>query len=322
MKKIDISKNVRRKISIKGWCFLLVAVIVMILVWDFISRTLNKSNNIEATNNAIVTQQTVQTTSTDVLSTDDGSTETTQTIDVSMYNIVSKGIADISKGSLSVINQSHPTNFPDISDKLTNFYYDMGSGYKVSTFEIQLCEDAMEPFNNMMDDFYAQYGINYVTVVNGYADSSSDQSNGTSDNCSGYALDFKLVTGSQILDFDGTGDYSWIESNCYKYGFVLRYPEASAEVTGVQYTPNHFRYVGVPHSNIMQDKSLCLEDYVEFLKQYDFYKEHLYVTLGDIDYEIYYVQATGDSTDIPVPKDRYYSISGDNIDGFIVTTLQ
>ena len=180
----------------------------------------------------------------------------------------------------------------------------------------------MEPFNNMMDDFYAQYGINYVTVVNGYTDSSNDQSDGTSDNCSGYALDFKLVTGSQILDFDGTGDYSWIESNCYKYGFILRYSEASAEVTGVQYTPNHFRYVGVPHSNIMQDKNLCLEDYVEFLKQYDFYKEHLYVTLGDINYEIYYVQATGDNTDIPVPKDRYYSISGDNIDGFIVTTLQ
>jgi hypothetical protein len=103
---------------------------------------------------------------------------------------------------------------------------------------------------------------------------------------------------------------------------VLRYPESAVESTGVEYTPSHFRYVGVPHSNIMQDKNLCLEDYVEFLKGYDFYGEHLFVTLGNIEYEIYYVQADGDVTQVPVPKDRYYSISGNNIDGFIVTSLK
>jgi len=326
MKKIDISKDVRKRISIQEWCILLLATIVIIIVLDTIFRALNKENNIESTNYAVVTQSGTEITTYDdsieVTAQDDSVTESTQTIDSSIYNIVTKASSDISKGNLVVINQEHPTTFPDISDRLTNFYYEMGSGYKVSTFEIQLCEEAIEPFNNMMDDFYAQYGINYVTVVGGYDDSSTDESGGTSDNCSGYALDFKLVTDSQILDFDGTGDYSWIESNSYKYGYILRYPEANADITGVQYTPSHFRYVGIPHSNIMQDKNLCLEQYIDFLKQYDFYGEHLYVTLGNINYEIYYVQSTGDSTDIPVPNDRYYSISGDNIDGFIVTTLQ
>lgn len=320
--KIDISKNVRRKISIQGWCLILLAVIVLIVVIDFIFRTINRDNNIEQTSYVVVTdelsQEVTETTTSDVTA----EVTDAQTIDSSMYNIVNKSSEDISKGNLIVINSNHPTNFPDISDKLSNFYYAMGTGYKMSTFDINIYEEAIEPFNNMMNEFYTQTGIGYVTIVDGYIDQSFDDSNGTSDNCSGYALDFKIVTESQILDFDGTGEYSWIESNCYKYGYILRYPEADSDVTGVEYTPNHFRYVGIPHSNIMQDKNCCLETYIDFLKDYDFYNEHLYVTLGNIEYEIYYVKAEGDITQVPVPKDRYYSISGNNIDGFIVTSLK
>lgn len=324
MKKIDISKNVRRKISIQGWCLLLLAIILFIIIADTILRAINKNNNIEQTNYVVVTDKNFQENfkdNTDITETVEKVTEN-QTIDSSLYNIVDKTSEDMSKGALIVINNDHPTNFPDISDKLSNFYYSMGTGYKMSTFDINLSEEVIEPFNNMMNDFYTQSGINYVTIIGGYTDQSTDDTNGTSDSCSSYSVDFKIVTESEILDFDGTGEYSWIESNCYKYGFILRYPETDAETTGVQYTPNHFRYVGVPHSNIMQDKNLCLENYIEFLKSYDFYGEHLFVTLGNIEYEIYYVKEQGDVTSIPVPKDRYYSISGNNIDGFIVTSLK
>jgi len=327
MKKIDISKDVRKKISVQGWCILLLATIIIIVISDAITRALNRNNNIEQTNYAVVTQENTQETSEDgqfLTGSEIGDTISTekQTIDDSEYSIVSKTSSDIAKGALAVISEQHPTSFPDISDKLSDFYDSKGDGYKMATFDIQICEEAMEPFNNMMNDFYTEYGINYVTIVDGYTGQDADTTNGTSDNCSGYALDFKLVTETQILDYDGTGEYSWIESNCYKYGFILRYPEADSETTGVEYTPSHFRYVGIPHSNIMQDKDLCLEDYIDFVKQYSFYGEHLYVTLGDIDYEIYYVKSEGDTTSIPVPKDRYYSISGDNMGGFIVTTLK
>jgi D-alanyl-D-alanine carboxypeptidase len=325
MKKIDISRNVRHKLSIQGWCILLLALIVVIFLADAVYRMLNRDENIEQTNYVVVTDENFQETALPTLDEDTEATEVTteaQTIDSTLYSVVNKSAEDIGKGALAVINAEHPTTFPDLTDKLSNFYYAMGNSYKMSTFEINLYEEAIEPFNNMMDDFYAQYGINYVTIVGGYTDESSDDSDGTSDSCSGYGLDFKVVTDSQILDFDGTGDYSWIESNCYKYGYVLRYPESAVESTGVEYIPSHFRYVGIPHSNIMQDKNLCLEDYVEFLKGYNFYDEHLYVTLGNIEYEIYYVPAEGDVTQVPVPKDRYYSISGNNIDGFIVTSLK
>ena len=36
----------------------------------------------------------------------------------------------------------------------------------------------------------------------------------------------------------------WLSENCYKYGFILRYPEGKEDITEIQYEPWHFRYVG------------------------------------------------------------------------------
>lgn len=323
MNKIDISKNVHKKINIKGVCIMLLIVIAVIIIFDFFYRIFTKDNNIEQTSYAIVTEATDTTIGSELPTSEPTQTEVSQTIDSSLYNTVNKSMDDISKGALAVINTEHPTNFPDISDKLSTFNYYYGTGYKLSDFNIEVCQDIIEPFNNMLLDFYNQTQIPYTTIVQGYTNSDADDSNGTSDSCSGYALEFKVVTESQILDFDGTGEYAWFEENCYKYGFVLRYPDSKSSITNTEYTPNHFRYVGIPHSNIMQDKNLCLEEYIDFLKDYNFYKEHLYLTIGSINYEIYYVPAeTTGNTSVPVPKDEYYVISGNNVDGFIVTILK
>ncbi|MCV5111774.1 D-alanyl-D-alanine carboxypeptidase family protein, partial [Escherichia coli] len=59
----------------------------------------------------------------------------------------------------------------------------------------------------------------------------------------------------------------WIEENVWKHGFVLRYPKNKSNITGIQYEPWHIRYVGLPHSAIMQKKNFTLEEYLEFLKE-------------------------------------------------------
>ncbi len=46
----------------------------------------------------------------------------------------------------------------------------------------------------------------------------------------------------------------WIEENVWKHGFVLRYPKNKSNITGIQYEPWHIRYVGLPHSAIMQKR--------------------------------------------------------------------
>ncbi|MDT2986133.1 D,D-carboxypeptidase/D,D-dipeptidase VanXY [Enterococcus casseliflavus] len=51
------------------------------------------------------------------------------------------------------------------------------------------------------------------------------------------------------------------------YGFILRYPADKQEVTGIGYEPWHFRYVGLPHSQIIASQQWTLEEYHQYLEQ-------------------------------------------------------
>jgi D-alanyl-D-alanine carboxypeptidase len=94
----------------------------------------------------------------------------------------------------------------------------------------------------------------------------------------------------------------------------LRYPEDKTAVTGIKYEPWHFRYVGLPHSAIMQQKNMVLEEYLDFLK-----KQKSFTTTVDGEaYTISYYPVSHRTT-IPKPAGRQYDISGDNMDGVIVT---
>lgn len=57
---------------------------------------------------------------------------------------------------------------------------------------------------------------------------------------------------------DRAPEGKWIEKNAWKYGFILRYPSDKTDVTGIQYEPWHIRYVGLPHSTIMQKNEFSL----------------------------------------------------------------
>jgi hypothetical protein len=56
----------------------------------------------------------------------------------------------------------------------------------------------------------------------------------------------------------------WLEDNCWKYGFVVRYPEEKSDITRITYEPWHLRYVGEEqHAEIMEENGWCLEEYIE-----------------------------------------------------------
>ena len=69
----------------------------------------------------------------------------------------------------------------------------------------------------------------------------------------------------------------------------------------------------------MKQNSLCLEEYINKLKEHT-KDEPIEVTVGKKLYQIYYAPAnpTGD-TEVPVPSNKTYTVSGNNVDGFIVT---
>ena len=53
----------------------------------------------------------------------------------------------------------------------------------------------------------------------------------------------------------------WLANNSYKYGFVLRYPKGKEEITGFQFEPWHFRFVGLELAKELFDEGITLDEY-------------------------------------------------------------
>lgn len=79
----------------------------------------------------------------------------------------------------------------------------------------------------------------------------------------GLAVDIVAVT-NQRLDAtqENTPENIWLKENCYKYGFILRYPKGKEEITGFSYESWHFRYVGKAAAKEIYDKGITLEEYL------------------------------------------------------------
>ena len=49
--------------------------------------------------------------------------------------------------------------------------------------------------------------------------------------------------------------------NCYKYGFILRFPKNKEYITGYQFEPWHYRYVGKNIASSLNKHKITLEEY-------------------------------------------------------------
>lgn len=81
---------------------------------------------------------------------------------------------------------------------------------------------------------------------------------GTSEHELGLAVDINAVEGES----DSNEVYSWLAENAYKYGFIMRYPEDKTDITGKDYEPWHYRYVGKEAAKEMYNSGECLEEYL------------------------------------------------------------
>lgn len=103
------------------------------------------------------------------------------------------------------------------------------------------------------------------------------------------------------------------------YGFIERYAEGKEGLTGIAHEPWHFRYVGFPHSKIIGENGFSLEEYLEFIKDYREGSRLAYTQGFGAGAEIYYIPAMGGKTLACVPENGGYQISGNNMDGFVMT---
>lgn len=89
---------------------------------------------------------------------------------------------------------------------------------------------------------------------------------GVSEHQIGLALD--IVTNSYLTLDEGFGETDagkWLAENSHKYGFILRYPKGKEYITGIEYEPWHFRYVGVEAATVITERGITLEEFWEEL---------------------------------------------------------
>ena len=256
-----------------------------------------------------------------------------------VYENIAVENSQVHAGDLILVNGENAYEENNATE-IVSIYEHKTDNYHVSGTETSLREPAIEALNQMLDDFFVATGHNDIIIISGYRTNAQQQElydadleatgaetssrvakPGYSEHETGYSLDVSLYQDGVQYDYDGTGEYEWINQNCGHYGYILRYAEDKTETTGYQAEPWHYRYVGQPHAAYMAENNLCLEEYLTLLKNYDT-DNHLSITNWDGEiYEVYYVpaDAAADSTYILVPPDQEYTISGNNRDGFIVT---
>lgn len=85
---------------------------------------------------------------------------------------------------------------------------------------------------------------------------------GSGEHCLGLAVDIysdsyrKLESG-----FADTKEGKWLREHCWEYGFILRYDQGKEELTGIDYEPWHFRYVGKKAAEYLKQTGMCLEEF-------------------------------------------------------------
>ena len=88
---------------------------------------------------------------------------------------------------------------------------------------------------------------------------------GHSEHQTGLTFDLNSID----VSFADTPEGKWVADNCYKYGFIVRYPEGKEDITGYTYEPWHIRYLGVEKATAVYESGLCLEEYLGITSSYE-----------------------------------------------------
>lgn len=87
---------------------------------------------------------------------------------------------------------------------------------------------------------------------------------GTSEHHLGLAVDIVDELYQQLDEAqEETAVQKWLMEHCWEYGFILRYPNGSTDITGIIYEPWHYRYVGAEAAKEIHELDITLEEYLE-----------------------------------------------------------
>ena len=151
------------------------------------------------------------------------------------------------------------------------------SGYRSYAYQKQLFANYLaNEMSTISKEAYAYFGEEYIAlnytskgftklnksdatlVVKSYSAEA-----GYSEHQTGLCVDF-ITSSMKSLDrtFEESDAYAWLSENAYRFGFILRYPEAKEEITGYSYEPWHYRFVGREVATAIYFRGITLEEFL------------------------------------------------------------
>lgn len=132
--------------------------------------------------------------------------------------------------------------------KENGFITDLESGYRSKELQQEVWDECLK-------DNGLEHTKKYVAVP------------GYSEHQTGLAADFALFENNKWFvdtQIENINFINFLHDNCYKFGFILRYPKGKENITGYNYEPWHLRYIDdVNIAKYIMDNNICLEEYLE-----------------------------------------------------------
>ncbi len=175
---------------------------------------------------------------------------------VNKYHVVSKDYRPI---NMVTIDDKYGTySNMELKDVAYEAYKKMYNDAVNMGFDLKLCSTmrSYETQKTLYSNSLKNRGRQTTNIRSAYP--------GRSEHHTGFALDITSASMGWGLsqDFADYPDGKWINEHCHEYGFILRYPKGKTEITGYDYEPWHFRYVGVEVATYIMENDLTLEEYL------------------------------------------------------------
>lgn len=197
----------------------------------------------------------------------------------------------------------------ETAEAFTRMYHDMVKD-GVTSCNVISAYRSYDYQQHLIDTKVAQRMASGLSYQNAYNQTiMSTAPAGASEHQLGLALDLS-TTGYSSQNFAKTAAGKWITQNGWKYGFIRRYDGSKSSLTGIINEAWHFRYVGIPHAQIMVENGWCFEEYITYLTKNGSYS----LTTEDAVYHVYR------TTDEAAVFKNVVDISRDNTGGWIITT--
>lgn len=178
------------------------------------------------------------------------------------YEIVNKdGLYYIE--DILIVNKTYPLPSDydpgKLSDEYMDAFYEMQAHAELDGIDLWI-QSGYRSYDTQVSIYN-----NYVAMDGQEAADTYSSRPGHSEHQSGLAADINNPDES----FNGTEAAEWLKNNCYKYGFIVRFPEGKEEYTGYIYESWHLRYVGKEWAKKITESGKSLEEYFGITSRYE-----------------------------------------------------